>query len=305
MQISWSKEVIITEIYDIAYRDSNFFAEVPKLNSKYVREKYPKLFQAAQRYFGSYGAAVEAAGFDYEKIRKRKMGSQKQVIKEIQGMISKEPLYPDYVKKKHPALFIKARRYFGSWKDAIEATKEYLNINLDYEKIKKIHKKWSKENIASEIQRLYEEGKDLSVTSIRKSYPTLLWAAKKSFRFGSWENAVSAAGLDYEEIKSKQRKTGNKITQRKRLASKKLEELYKTEETGKELFGERLEVGILADKEEDLAVMKKELRNMAKKSGYESAINFQVKYKGKIGKEKLYSCSALPVKFIPNDKYEV
>lgn len=306
MRIDWSKGKVISGIYDIAYRDSSFFTEVPEnLNSKYVKENYPKLFQAAQRHFGSYGTAVDAAGFDYEKIRKRKIGSQKQVIKEIQGMISKEPLHPCYVKKKHPALFSGARRHFGSWKDAIEATKNYLNINLDYEKIKKINKKWSKEIIINEIKKLKKEGENLSLTSIRKSYPALEWAAKRQFRFGSWKNAVNAAGIDYEEITGEQRKIGNNITQRKRLALKNLEQSYKKGEIDKEIFGERLEVGVIADKEDDLTVMKKELRNMAKKSGYESAINFQIIYEEKIDEEKLYSCNILPVKFISDDNYEI
>lgn len=304
MRIRWSKQAIISEIYDIAYirsGDSSLFDEVPKLNSKYVREKYPKLFQAALRHFGSYGAAVEAAGFVYEKIRREKIRSQKQIIKEIQQMISKEPLNHNYVREKHPTLFSEARRYFGSWPNAIEATKNYLHINLDYEKIKKWHKKWSKEIIISEIKRLKEEGKDLSITSIRKSYPTLELAVRAPNRFDSWKNAVIAAGFDYEEITNKQIKIGREITQRKKLALKNLEQLHKEGRIDQEIFGESIEVGILADKEEDLAVMSKELRNMVRKSGYVGAINFQIKYKGEIDKD-LYSCSILPVKFIPDEK---
>lgn len=298
MQIKWSKQTIISEIYNIAHRDSSFFAEVPKLDSEYVREKYPKLFRATLRHFGSYEAAVEAAGFNYEKIRKTKKRSQEQIIKEIQKMIFKEPLNHDYVRKNHLALFCAAKKYFGSWPNAIKTVKKRLNIDLDYEKIKGVHRRWSKEGIVSEIQRLYEEGKNLNMTSIKKLYPELVWAAQKSNYFGSWKNAVKATGLNYEGITNEQRKIGTE----KRLALKKLEQLHKERRINQEIFGERLEIGILADKEENIECMKKEIRNMAKESGYENAIDFQINYIEGINEDKLYSCSMLPVKFIPDEK---
>lgn len=58
----WSKKKIIEEIQKL-YR-------VGPINSKYVQDTCSGLLTAAQRYFGSYEKAVEAAGFDYKKIRR-------------------------------------------------------------------------------------------------------------------------------------------------------------------------------------------------------------------------------------------
>ncbi|MBT7706783.1 hypothetical protein HN747_05055 [archaeon] len=60
-RIKWSKELIIEEIKKI---------DLVNLNSTSVKASNPKLFRAAQRHFGSWGAAIAAAGFDYEKIVK-------------------------------------------------------------------------------------------------------------------------------------------------------------------------------------------------------------------------------------------
>ena len=60
-RITWSPELIITEIKKL---------DLSKLNSASVKVSDNKLFRAAQRHFGSWGAAIEAAGLDYEKIVK-------------------------------------------------------------------------------------------------------------------------------------------------------------------------------------------------------------------------------------------
>lgn len=55
----WTKKRILTEIKEI----------YPTLNAHYEAcIKYPKLYDAAQRYFGSWRGAVEAANFDYVEI---------------------------------------------------------------------------------------------------------------------------------------------------------------------------------------------------------------------------------------------
>lgn len=55
---------------------------------------------------------------------------------------------------------------------------------------------WSEEIIISEIQKRKKKGLSLRPSAIRKDYRTLYYAGDRYF--GSWRDALSAAGLEYE-----------------------------------------------------------------------------------------------------------
>ncbi|MEO0092883.1 MAG: hypothetical protein ABIK93_10275 [candidate division WOR-3 bacterium] len=61
----WSKEKIIVEIRKYARR------RIP-LNYSNINRRTRRLINAAIRYFGSWRKAVIKAGFDYDKIKKRR-----------------------------------------------------------------------------------------------------------------------------------------------------------------------------------------------------------------------------------------
>jgi hypothetical protein len=69
-------------------------------------------------------------------------------------------------------------------------------------------KKWYKKNIISEINCRWEEGLPLFEHHISKELPGLRGAARKTL--GSWRAAIEAAGLNYEEILAKGRKSKSK-----------------------------------------------------------------------------------------------
>ncbi|MFA0750653.1 MAG: hypothetical protein SLRJCFUN_001056 [Candidatus Fervidibacter sp.] len=253
----WSKERILEEIRKL-------HAQGVPLNMASVRRVFPELVATAcsRRYFGSWRAAIEAAGFDYDKVMRIKRWTPEEVLAEIQALHRqgvdlrsssiikhRQPLlmaaiklfgswaeavraagidYEDYLQRQrqkraeadkqqiieeirrlyregrieelsgawryHLTLFRKARHRFGSWRAAIEAA------GLNYEEVVS-RRKWTKESILREIQRLYAEGKDLSVTAMQRHYPNLLAIAQSPRYFGSWQAAIEAAGLDYELIK--------------------------------------------------------------------------------------------------------
>ncbi len=54
---------------------------------------------------------------------------------------------------------------------------------------------WSKERITKRIRALYKRGEDLSYNRMARQQQGLLAAA--NYHFGSWAEAVNAAGLDY------------------------------------------------------------------------------------------------------------
>jgi len=60
---------------------------------------------------------------------------------------------------------------------------------------------WTKDKLIEEIKRLYDEGVDLSPTSIQKTHSALFSSARSRSHFGSWRSAIEAAELDYDDLK--------------------------------------------------------------------------------------------------------
>ena len=110
-----------------------------------------------------------------------------------------EPLNYGDVQKNHLRLLRAATRYFGSWKNAVEYA------GLDYDRIRR-YRVWSQERIIEKIQQYHREGHDLSWRHVSTVLdPPLAAAAIRTNRFGSWERALEAAGLDYGVIRRHRR----------------------------------------------------------------------------------------------------
>ena len=93
------------------------------------------------------------------------------------------------------ALLRAATRYFGSWRAAVDFA------GLKYEDVRK-YKTWSKERILERIHELHSKGEDLSWRHVSTQVdPQLAAAATKRKHFGSWRNAITAAGLKYGDIR--------------------------------------------------------------------------------------------------------
>ncbi|MGO8672062.1 MAG: hypothetical protein ACLQVD_11930 [Capsulimonadaceae bacterium] len=94
----------------------------------------------------------------------------------------------------HIALLRAAVRNFGTWEQAVSFA------GLDYSQIRR-YKSWSKERIVARILELQATGVDLSWRNIITVDPQLSAAATKKIHFGSWREALEAAGLDYDCIR--------------------------------------------------------------------------------------------------------
>lgn len=119
-QRRWSADDVIREI-----RTCN------DLSAKHNQKTLPHLYGAAVRYFGGWKKAVEAAGFDYKVICKRRQPgswSKDQIIQTIKDL---KQMNSSFVRKFNSALYNAALRSFGSWKNALEAT------GLDYSAVKR------------------------------------------------------------------------------------------------------------------------------------------------------------------------
>jgi len=95
----------------------------------------------------------------------------------------------------HASLLRAASRLFGSWEAAVSYS------GLDYDQIRR-YKSWTREAIIERVQDLHAQGTDLSWRNVVLNVDAkLASAAVKKKHFGSWREAVEAAGLDYDAIR--------------------------------------------------------------------------------------------------------
>lgn len=171
-----------------------------------VRQTHGPLFSAARSrsHFGSWKAAIEAAGLDYAKIKRgEQVWSQERVTAAIREAAERgEDLLSLDFKNRHKKLYSAAcaGRYFGSWRRALIAA------GLDYDAMRSEHF-WSKARIVGEIGRRHREGLGLNWSSIDQTDPGLYRAARRKENFGSWRAAVAAAGIDLTEVSGGRRGT--------------------------------------------------------------------------------------------------
>lgn len=131
------------------------------------------------------------------------------------------------IAQRNVALLRAATRYFGSWRAAVEFA------GIKYESIRK-YRMWTRDRIIERIQELVGKGEDLSWRHVSTVVdPQLAAAATKRKHFGSWRNAIQAAGLRYGDIRRYREWTQQAIIDRvldlhqqgKSLNAKSMEEL--------------------------------------------------------------------------------
>lgn len=127
--------------------------------------------------------------------RRNRKWSAQMVAEEIRKWHDEgKPLYSHHVRKNFQELLAAGIRYFGSWKNAVETA------GITYQEVRR-YQDWSKELIVAKIQELYQQGVDLSFRAMMLSkYNSMVYAAIRPNHFGSWKNALAAAGLAPEEI---------------------------------------------------------------------------------------------------------
>ncbi|CAI9086527.1 hypothetical protein A7K93_01640 [Candidatus Methylacidiphilum fumarolicum] len=130
-----------------------------------------------------------------QTIKKNKEWTEAVVLEEIKKWHEAgKPLFSHYMRKHYQELLAAAVRYFGNWGKAVEAA------GLSYDEIRR-YKAWSKEKIIQMIQQLYRQGTDLSFRSMMLGeYAPMVYAAIRPNYFGSWKNALLAAGLAPQDI---------------------------------------------------------------------------------------------------------
>jgi hypothetical protein len=128
------------------------------------------------------------------------------------------------VERRVPALLRSAQRLFGSWSAAVEAA------GFNYDEIRR-YREWTRERVIGRIQELWEQGADLSWRNVSLNLdPPLAAAALHAGRFPSWNDALTAAGVDPEIVRRYRKWSKSKIQQ----------ELFSLAEQGHQLDQETL-----------------------------------------------------------------
>lgn len=107
-----------------------------------------------------------------------------------------EKLSSGYIQVHCVPLYQSACKYFGSWRNAIEAA------GFKYDDVRVLQRErpvWSQEKIIAIIKRKHRRKQSLNSNHIQTKEMRLYGAANKYF--GGWPQAVIAAGLDYSKLR--------------------------------------------------------------------------------------------------------
>jgi hypothetical protein len=107
---------------------------------------------------------------------------------------AKEDMSYASLEQKHLSLMRASAWHYGTWRRAVE------EAGIDYETLSR-YRRWTKDRIVARIQELYAEGQDLSWRAISQEVdPALAASALRPNGFGSWPEAIEAAGLDINDV---------------------------------------------------------------------------------------------------------
>ncbi|MGE5552810.1 MAG: homing endonuclease associated repeat-containing protein [Betaproteobacteria bacterium] len=185
------------------------------LNYAAVVAEDEKLTGAARRLYGSWNAALAAAGFDPEEIKReaRSAGQANRVppdtwtpeaiIDGIRAAASAgEDLSAHRMQQRHASLVATAQRLFGGWDNALRAAGYAPDL------VRRA-RAWTDQQIIERIRQLAADGADLSDNSAH-AWDGGFYATARE-RFGSWPAALKAAGVDETEARRTVRWSRNRI----------------------------------------------------------------------------------------------
>ena len=115
MYRKWSRSTITSDLKE-RHREGE------PLNSGCMQKEDPGMHAAAIRHFGSYDAALKAAGLDPAKLRERRRWTKEAVVKELRVFRRQHRQVTDAMLRKHDAaLYGATLRQFGSLEAARQA----------------------------------------------------------------------------------------------------------------------------------------------------------------------------------------
>jgi len=186
----WTKELVVAAIKKRARKGL-------KLNIGKVREEDVLLGVAGYKLFGSWDNAVEAAGLNPDDVRiNRQTWTKESVVAAVKERARRGlPLNAGALQVDDSSLGRIGGRLFGSWDKALAAA------GLNPENVRLVRRGWTKEMVVAGIKEQARNGVKLNLSAVQKAKWSLWENAKKVF--GSWDEALKAAGFDPEAIRPK------------------------------------------------------------------------------------------------------
>lgn len=162
-----------------------------------VYRSEPAVHANTKKYFGSYRAAIEAAGIDYRQVRVIDLTEQwtpAKVLERIRKLHRKKPLTSTGdLRRRDSRLYDRCHHYYGGVVPAVEAA-GIPYVRLTARRFRRL----TKPVILRTIKQLDADGVSLRKADLPKHLDDqadkLLAAAVECF--GSWEDAVRAAGVE-------------------------------------------------------------------------------------------------------------
>lgn len=201
MRKKWTQEKVIEEIHSLV-------AHGNPVHERHVLLNYNPLRCAARKCFGSWRKALLAAGVDPDEVASEAWGqavaSKKIWTRERILAILKERVemgvsvhYSALKRDGFESLLVSVPREFGTFENCIH------ELGLDYDQIRgdREFTDWASDPnmILDKIREYDADGYELNASSIQEHDKSLLWAARNYY--GSWYDAVAAAGFDAEAVR--------------------------------------------------------------------------------------------------------
>jgi len=164
-----------------------------------LETRNPTLVAAARRTYGSWSKAVIAAGCDPTRFQRVLPWTAERIVEAILiRAIKSEPLGSHATRPR--SLVDAAQRVFGSWTAAKEAAgldpqKQMLVVSAPARTpaLRQERHPWTDAEIVEAIRARFRDRKRVNARAVREDHKALYAAARR--RFGSWGNALRAAGF--------------------------------------------------------------------------------------------------------------
>jgi len=137
--------------------------------------------------------------------------SKEKIVKRVRALYEQgEDLSYNRMARLRQGLLAAANYHFGGWGAAVEAA------GVDYAREVRKIPKWTRERIVDAIREAHDSGEDLSWTSVTndRRYSALAYAAIRDNQFGSWDDALRAAGIAPETVRRYEAWNEDKILRR-------------------------------------------------------------------------------------------
>lgn len=168
-----------------------------------LRETDRPLASAAAYHFGTYAAALMAAGVDAAIVRKRPLWTKDRIIKAIKAArkAKRDLCWACVVARGGPlsrAAFAAIRPgMFGSWARALQVA------GVDADDYRR-YRTWDRESVAFDLKQRYADDAGVNCGAVQEEDPGLYAAAVRYF--GTFDRALKAAQLSPRRIRMRRAK---------------------------------------------------------------------------------------------------